>query len=211
MSETANRRVRVSLSLSKKQEECVMEYLTRSTCFWNFLIHHLKEEIDEYIRTRGRQVAYDRLKEKADSYTKLIIYGRNISKDASSSEIAVESSWEPFITQMSDLPSSSLRQRVEDLLEAFKAYVEKDNPSANRRPRAKTERSAQAILLERPYFTLKNSTLTIDGFLPFELELPELDFNEEVQSLVLGKRAAITEENEKRYGPLQEAYFLLIN
>ena len=207
MTGTTNRRIRISLSLSPKQEEQVMQYLSRSTCFWNFLIHHLKEEIDEYIRTKGSEVVYERLKEKAETYLKLVIY----RPKAVSPEIVVESSWEHLIEQMGELPSSSLKQRVEDLLEAFKAYVQKDSVSNNKRPRAKTERSAQAVLLGRPYFTIRDKTLTIDGFLPIELNIPELDIDGDVNSIVIGKRAAISQENEQKYGPLQEAYFLLIN
>lgn len=206
-----NRRVRISLSLTPKQEEQVMQYLTRSTCFWNFLIHHLKEEIDEYIRSKGSKEAYDSLKEKAERYTKRVIYRHDAEKETSFSKIAVESHWEPFIEQMGELPSSSLRQRVEDLLEAFEAYIQKDTLSNSKRPRAKTERSAQAILLGRPYFTLRDKVLTIDGFLPFELNIPELEIDGEINSIVIGKRAAISQENEQKYGPLQEAYFLLIN
>ena len=217
MNENSNRqRVRVSLDLNEKQEAGLMDYLTRSTCFWNFLIDHLKPEINEYVlrggdlKTNGESTLL--LKKKAEQYTDYVLYGQSDRFDIPS-KIAIKPHWNDLIDIMRRLPSISIRDRLNNLLEAFENYVKAAPGSDGRKPRAKTERSAEAVLLPISSFTFKGDELTIKGIsgLPVVIKNPAFErLNKPIDSIIIGKRGERTPDQIAKYGPMQEKFFLLI-
>ncbi len=203
-SQRAPKRTRLSLTLTPQQEAAVTDYLTLSTCFWNFLMHHLRNEIDEYIKADGRPQEYARLLAKAKEYTAYVTGEDHFPKTD------IDLSWELLLTGMRDLPPSTIHKRTENLLDALKAYAESSfKATTARRPRAKTDRSAQAVSFIRPNFSIEGTTLLIDRLSTLSIEIPELkDLDYIPNEVLIGKRAAAGPDSEAKYGPQQDKYFV---
>ena len=207
-SNVTNSRIRCSIQLNKEQEQAVTEYLTRSTCFWNFLMYHLRNEFNEYIESNGSQEAYTALCNKANKYLDLINYP--VSEEESENDI--EAAWKDFLPQMRELSSDSLQCRLRDFIDALVSYLKQDSVGNAQRPKVKTERSAQAVSFLKPSFTIIGNLLQLKGSFPIEFEVPELSrVSFDVNEVLIGKKANIIFESDSKYGPAkQEGHFFMI-
>ena len=207
MSNVTKPRIRCSIRLNEEQEKAVMEYLTRSTCFWNFLMQHLRNEFNEYIESNGSDEALMALTNKAITCLHMLSL-----PNLEGNETNIEEEWKAFLPQMRELDYDSLNCRARDFVDALVSYVAENGSSNAQRPKVKTERSAQAISFTKPNFSIHLGILKLEGLFPVEIEVPELTrLSFEVNEVMIGKKAHVYSDSDSKYGPAkQEGHFFII-
>lgn len=190
------------MTLNDTQEKLVGEYLLRASCFWNYLVDSLDEEIRSYLDTKDSRV----LRLIEEKSLKLMSY---ISSYAASGfiENQVPERWKDHVAEMAQLDYYTLWCRYSELLDAIKQSTNENEK--DRRPRAKNERSAQAASFRASDCVITDRKLTIKGPWPAELPLNQDVDLSQYETVIVGKRATPSKETLRLLGPETENYFVL--
>ena len=170
-------------------------YLSRTTLFWNFCVHHLSEDAVMYINEPNTEEStaqfigraktlFDRLKKAENDPPSGVLLG-------------LRREWVEHIPAIMEVPESTLRNRLSDLINAYLA-VKSDQYSdiltKTSLPRRKTQFSAQTVRFNPTDYAINGNRLSITGPVSVNILMPELhSFHEDAPQCLLITRKPFIE------------------
>lgn len=203
---------RYKVRTKPEQSETVMQYLHRSTLFWNFICQHLKDDVQRYLHEADTAESTLYFSDALYGLFEKIVNGSDLSEDTEISD-----AWKSYIPKIRELPRNLLTNRFVDMANAYRLAKQNLLEKSERPtgvPKRKNNHSSQSIRFSPSDFKVEKGRVIVDSVYPLTLEIDGIEpkeFEGKNYYLSITKRPASKSMNE--YGPedpLDPAYVVTL-
>lgn len=191
---------RYKVRTKPEQSETVMQYLHRSTLFWNFICQHLKDDVQTYLKETDTEESSLRFSDALYALFEKVVNGSDLSED-----LEISDAWKSYIPKIRELPRNLLTNRFVDMANAYRLAKQNLLERSERPtgiPKRKNNHSSQSIRFSPTDFKVEKGRILIDSVYPLTLEVDGInpsDFERKNYYLSITKRPAPKSISE--YGP----------
>lgn len=190
------------LRFTPEQSRAVHQYLYRTTLFWNFLLHHLKPYVAEYLEQPLSEESDFNLWNHADRIFKIVT-----APIPDTHHPDIDERWWTILRQVRELPLNLLQNRLDDLLDSYSLAKRDriegvDQPSDL--PRRKNRVSSQSVRFDPSDVLLTPKELMVRSSFPMVIEFPtpiNVDCSKSYQISITMRRIRADVE---KYGPVDD-------
>lgn len=167
--------VLIKTALKPEAKVAVDESLSRTSLFWNFMIHHTTKIVEAYLLEPTSTTSDLKLDQAFQAVFNCLVK----QKMNSECQAIIDPDWEKFLPTINVMKPSVLKNRLNDLIVSYhrcKGAICEGKPELSNVPRRKTTSSSQSIRFDSEDFMIIGSSIHVDTwFAPFILEVPNLE------------------------------------